>query len=95
MQIQVWFNLGQKCYQATAVTRGRPIFAHASADAQARSKRLIVSGKSAKAAQSRLATALGVKPSALEVVKGSMVYRESREHPNGWERPDLRKAVAA
>lgn len=96
IKVTVWHNAKQKGFEATAVTRGRPVFQNATLEDRAFSTRIFGRGATKDAALKALAKALKVKPTMLEEDSSAKcAYKKVRVHPSGWSRPDRAKKVAA
>lgn len=89
MKIATWYNLTQKAYEATFITRGRPVRQDAPASERVKSSREFFVGKTKDAALKALAETHGLSLDEVTqaVVKDTkIVYKGKREHPNGWTR---------
>lgn len=75
MKAVTWFNNSRKLHEATLVTRGRPIYAHATESDRANSKRTIATGSSSEEAVKNLEVAVG---GTVEVVSDSKVVTKQK-----------------
>lgn len=89
MKIATWYNLTQKAYEATVITRGRPIRQDAPAAEREKSSREFFTGATKDEALKALANTHGMtidEVTAAVVKETQIVYKGKREHPRGWTR---------
>lgn len=92
MKVATWYNISQKLYEATIITRGRPVRQDATASEREKSNREFFVGKTKDAALKALADTHGMtidEVTAAIVKETNIVYKGKREHPY------TRKAVTA